>query len=102
MTAVEPQPTVPPPSPLFQFSLRTLLLLFVVLGSSMAVFGAWGIVVFLVVVVLGIYCCKTSVVLSRTHVILLRYACYVWPDGCLGCSGLFNAVLAREFAVTSD
>ena len=40
----------PPPSPPFQFSLRTLLLLFVVLGSSMAVFGAWGILVFGLVV----------------------------------------------------
>ena len=35
-----------PDRPGFQFSLRTLLLLFVVLGSSLAVFGAWGIVVF--------------------------------------------------------
>jgi hypothetical protein len=29
----------------FQFTLRTLLLLFVVLGSSLAVFGGWGIAV---------------------------------------------------------
>ena len=35
--------------------LRTLLLLFVVLGSSLAVFGAWGIVVFGLVVGLAIY-----------------------------------------------
>ena len=46
----EPQPAPPPPRPPFQFSLRTLLLLFVVLGSSLAVFGAWGIVVFGLVV----------------------------------------------------
>ncbi len=44
MASIEPQPTSPPPS--FQFTLRTLLLLFVVLGSSLAVFGGWGIVVF--------------------------------------------------------
>ncbi len=42
----EPQPAVPPPPPPFQFRLRTLLLLFVVLGSSLAVFGTWGILVF--------------------------------------------------------
>ena len=45
MTSINPRPSVPP-SPHFQFSLRTLLLLFVVLGSSLAVFGGWGIVVF--------------------------------------------------------
>jgi len=55
MASIEPQATSPPPSPPFQFSLRTLLLLFVVLGSSMAVFGAWGIVVFAVVVGLATY-----------------------------------------------
>ena len=42
------------PSPPFQFRLRTLLLLFVVLGSSLGVFGAWGIVVFGLVVGLAI------------------------------------------------
>ncbi len=40
MTTSEPHPSVPPPSRRFQFSLRTLLLLLVVLGSSPAVFGA--------------------------------------------------------------
>ena len=46
MTTPEPQPAQPKPErPRFQFSLRTLLLLFVVLGSSLGVFGAWGIVV---------------------------------------------------------
>jgi hypothetical protein len=35
--------------------LRTLLLLFVVLGSSLAVFGGWGILVFLLTVGLAIY-----------------------------------------------
>ena len=55
MSDPEPQPTPPPPSPPFQFTLRTLLLLFVVLGSSLAVFGAWGIAVFGLVVGLAIY-----------------------------------------------
>jgi hypothetical protein len=51
----EPQPAAPLPHPPFQFGLRTLLLLFVVLGSSLAVFGAWGIVVFALVVGLAVY-----------------------------------------------
>jgi len=54
VTSIEPQPTSPPPRPRFQFGLRTLLLLFVVLGSSLVVFGAWGVVVFGVVVGLAI------------------------------------------------
>ena len=55
MSETEPQPTVQPPHPPFQFTLRTLLLLFVVLGSSLAVFGAGGIVVFALAVGLAIY-----------------------------------------------
>ncbi len=57
MTSVEPRPAASPPPPRrpFQFGLRTLLLLFVVLGSSMAVFGAWGILVFALVVGLAVY-----------------------------------------------
>ena len=39
MNDQEREPAAPPPSPPFQFSLRTLLLLFVVLGSSLGVFG---------------------------------------------------------------
>ena len=54
MTDPKPQPSVPPRPP-FQFSLRTLLLLFVVLGSSLAVFGARGIAVFVLSVGLAIY-----------------------------------------------
>jgi len=54
MTTPEPQPDVSPPSPRFQFDLRTLLFLFVVLGSSLAVFGVWGILVFLLAVGLAI------------------------------------------------
>ena len=48
-------PTPPPPRPPFQFTLPTLLLLFVVLGASMAVFGAGGTVVFAVVVAVAVY-----------------------------------------------
>ena len=55
MTVPHPQPALPPPSPPFQFSLRILLLQFVVLGSSLAVFGAWGIVGFPLLVGLAIY-----------------------------------------------
>ena len=51
------KPTSPPPR--FQFNLRSLLLLFVVLGSSLAVFGAWGIVVFGLSVGLAIYLNRT-------------------------------------------
>jgi hypothetical protein len=43
MTTPGPQPTTHLRPP-FQFRLRTLLLLCVVLASSLAVFGAWGIV----------------------------------------------------------
>ncbi len=47
MSATEPQPAAPEPErPGLQYSLTTLLLLFVVLGSSLAVFGVGGIVVF--------------------------------------------------------
>jgi hypothetical protein len=55
MSEPEPQPSTPLPSPPFQFSLRTLLLLFVVLGSSLGVFGVWGIIVFGLVVGLAVY-----------------------------------------------
>ena len=51
MTTPEPQSAAPEiERPKFQFTLRTLLLLFVVLGSSLGVYGAWGIVVFGLVV----------------------------------------------------
>ncbi len=80
----EPQPAPPPPRPPFQFTLRTLLLLFVVLGSSMAVFGAWGVVVF--GLVLGMAFCTGHV----TRVMWLTFPvvglscligmCLLWPD----------------------
>ena len=50
MMAAETQPTESQPEPpRFQFSLATLLFLCVVLASSLAVFGGWGIVVFAMV-----------------------------------------------------
>jgi hypothetical protein len=54
MTEPQTSSIVPPERPRFQFSLRTLLLLFEVLGSSLAVFGAWGISVFVLVVGLAL------------------------------------------------
>ncbi len=60
MTSIDRQPSTPPPSPPFQFGLRTLLLLFVVLGSSLAVFGAWGIVVVGLIVVLATYVAQAT------------------------------------------
>ncbi len=59
MTTIEPEPTAPPPHLPFQFSLRALLLLFVVLASSLAVFGGWGLVVFGLVV--GVAICVREV-----------------------------------------
>ena len=55
MTPIVAQPIPPPPPPPFQFRLRTLLLLCVVLGSSLAVFGGWGIFVFVVAVELALW-----------------------------------------------
>lgn len=56
MASSDPQPTLhPPPTPPFQFRLRTLLLLFVVLGSSLVVFGGWGVLVLGLVVGLAVY-----------------------------------------------
>ena len=54
MADLELEPS-PPPRPPFQYSLRTLLLLFVVLGSSLGVFGAWGILVFAVAIGFAVY-----------------------------------------------
>ncbi len=58
MTDPELQSAASDPRPRFQFTLQTLLLLFVVLASSLAVFGAWGIVVF--GLVLGLAVCLHS------------------------------------------
>jgi len=54
-SSIEPQPAAPTPQPpRFQYSLRTLFLLFVVLGSSLGLYGAGGIVVFGLAVALAI------------------------------------------------
>ena|SRR5271157_353196 len=71
MSGLEPQPTESPPQrPGFQFQLRTMLLLFVVLGSSLAVFGAWGIVVFALTVGLAIYLHKVESLRSLVYIAL--------------------------------
>jgi hypothetical protein len=71
----------PPSRPDLQFSLRTLLLLFVVLGSSLAVFGAWGIVVFGLVVGLAIYVHRVESLASLVHLVLvvLCLMCLIGP-----------------------
>jgi hypothetical protein len=84
MTALEPQPPTPPPRPPFQFSLRTLLLLCVVLGSSLAVFGAWGIVVFGGVLGLAVYICEAEPLwswarLALVVIVLLGLAALLTP-----------------------
>ncbi len=76
MSISEPQPAEPPQRPPFQFSLRTLLLLFVVLGSSMAVFGTWGIVVFGLVVALAVGIQRTNSLSSPQFVILAAF-CFI-------------------------
>ena len=73
MTTPEPQPAIPSPRPRFQFTLRTLLLLFVVLGSSLAVFGGWGILVFGLVVVLAVYLHHAKRLLLWGHFVLVAF-----------------------------
>ena len=69
MSFIEPTPSTPVPP--FQFSLRTLLLLFVVLGSSLGVFGWWGIVVFGLVVGLAIYVRDVESLASLSYFFLI-------------------------------
>ncbi len=71
----EPQPAASDPRPPFQFSLRTLLLLFVVLGSSLAVFGTWGIVVFAFLGGLAVYLRQAKSFRSSGWLILLALPC---------------------------
>ena len=71
MTTPDPQPTaLPPSSPPFHFSLRTLLLLFVVLGSSLGVFSVWGIVVFGLVVGVASYLYNIKSAWPVVHLVL--------------------------------
>jgi hypothetical protein len=77
MSTEDPQPAASPPTPPFQFTLRTLLLLFVVLGSSLGVFGAAAIVAFPLVVGLAIYI--RGVRRSLTLVaIMISLAGFIW------------------------
>ncbi len=71
MTAPESQPAAPDRRPPFQFGLRALLLLFVVLGSSLAVFGGWGIVFFGLVVGLAIYVHQVESLSSLAYLVLV-------------------------------
>ncbi len=72
MSVTEPQPAAPEPKrPGFQYSLTTLLLLFVVLASSLAVFGAAGIVVFVLAVGLAIYLHRVESLWSLTQLLLV-------------------------------
>jgi hypothetical protein len=92
MTEPETPSTVRPERPRFQFSLRTLLLLFVVLGSSLAVFGAWGIVVFVLVAGLAVGICQAESLSSPSFVILAA----LWLICFLVVLSLPFAIVARE------
>jgi hypothetical protein len=78
MTATEPQPAAPEPKRRgLQYSLTTLLLLFVVLGSSLAVFGGCGIVIFALVVGLAVYAARVKSLWSLSYLafVLLFLIC---------------------------
>ncbi len=79
MTDQEPQPSAQPPRRSFQFTLRTLLLSFVVLASSLAVFGGWGLVVFGLVVGVATY---------------IRHAGVFKPLGCVSLFLILSPLLA--------
>ncbi|MHB1036282.1 MAG: DUF1559 family PulG-like putative transporter [Pirellulales bacterium] len=61
---------MPPKPSRLQFSLRTLLLVFVVLASSLATFGTWGIVLFGLAVGLAIYLNQVASLWSATKLAL--------------------------------
>jgi hypothetical protein len=63
-----PQLTQSLPTPRFQFNLRTLLLLFVLLASSLGAFGAWGIANFAMVVVLAIFLRRADSIVPSAYV----------------------------------
>jgi hypothetical protein len=66
----------PPERPRFQFTLRTLFLVFVVLASSLAVFGPWGVVIFGLAAVLAFdqYHSQRS---SRTADARIAFLCFI-------------------------
>jgi hypothetical protein len=55
----------------FQYSLRTLLLLFVVAASSLGVFGAWGILHFALAVGLAVYLCEAKALWPLGYLMLI-------------------------------
>jgi type II secretory pathway pseudopilin PulG len=67
----EPAQPAAPPRPRFQFTLRTLFLLFVVLASSLGVFGGWGIPVFVSVVSVAVCICNAKSPLIELAVLVL-------------------------------
>jgi hypothetical protein len=73
MSVIEPQPAAPEPKrPGFQYSLTTLLVLFVVLASSLAVFGGvGGIIVFALTVGLAFYLHRAESLGSLTYLVLV-------------------------------
>ncbi|MHB1036642.1 MAG: DUF1559 family PulG-like putative transporter [Pirellulales bacterium] len=84
MTSPEPEPVALPPSPSrFQFSLRTLLLVFVVLASSLATFGAWGIVLFGLVLGLAIFLNQVESLGSALTTLALAVLCLMCLIGLL-------------------
>jgi len=64
----------PPP---FQFSLRALLLLFVVLGSSLSVFGDWGIMVFVAVLLAAVCLHRGSQPPTRLDMAMWTVVCLI-------------------------
>jgi hypothetical protein len=75
MSEAEVPFTAPPELPWFQFTLRTLFLVFVVLASSLAVFGAWGIMVFLLALGLAVYLHKVRSLASGAAYAVLAALC---------------------------
>ena len=78
MTRPQPHPTPLPPSPPFQFTLRTLLLLFVVLGSSLAVFREAAVVVYPVVLGLALLVNRFRAVAAHLVSILVGLVLLIW------------------------
>jgi hypothetical protein len=82
MSEAEPQPAKRTPRRnRLQFSLRTLLLLFVLLASSMGAFGAWGIANCALVVTLAVFLRKAESLSSLAYPasIVLCLMCLLGP-----------------------
>src|SRR5271157_5093937 len=83
MSESQPQRAASPPNPPFQFTVRTLLLLFVVAALSLGVFGAWGLLVFASVVGLAIYPNAAAKPRSCLEYLLLFWLCLTCLFGML-------------------